>query len=59
IGPIRERRASLEGKDGDKRVIEIIREGTKRANTVAEETLSMAKDAMGLGFGTRDEMLPG
>lgn len=59
IGPIRERRAALEGPGGDQRVIEIIRQGTKRANAVAEETLAMAKGAMRLDFGARREMLPG
>jgi tryptophanyl-tRNA synthetase len=57
LGPIRERRAAYEGAAGDKLVIEIIREGTKRANVVAEETLTMAKEAMGLGFFARGEVL--
>lgn len=59
IGPIRERRAALEGPGGDDKVIEIIRAGTKRANAVAEETLAMAKDAMRLGFGIRRDLMPG
>lgn len=50
LDPIRERRAALEGPDGDERVIEVIKDGTRRANGVAEETLARAKEAMGLGF---------
>ncbi|MEM1422997.1 MAG: tryptophan--tRNA ligase, partial [Planctomycetota bacterium] len=50
LDPIRERRASLEGPDGDERVRAIIKEGTARANRVAEETLARAKGAMGLSF---------
>ena len=53
LDPIRERRAALEGAEGDKKVTEIIREGTARANRVAEETLARAKEAMGLSFFTR------
>jgi tryptophanyl-tRNA synthetase len=53
LGPMRERRAGFEGAAGDARVIEIIREGTRRANVVAEETLAMAKSAMKLDFGGR------
>jgi tryptophanyl-tRNA synthetase len=54
---MRERRAKLEGPGGDDTVIDIIRAGTRRANAVAEETLAMAKERMGLNFGTRREML--
>ncbi|MEM8756291.1 MAG: tryptophan--tRNA ligase [Planctomycetota bacterium] len=53
LDPMRERRAAFEGPDGEKQIIEIIRDGTSRANAVAEETLAMAKDAMKLGFGRR------
>ncbi|MEP6862621.1 MAG: tryptophan--tRNA ligase [Deltaproteobacteria bacterium] len=53
LAPIRERRKSLDGKAGDARVIEILRAHTARANTVAEETLRMAKAAMKLDFGPR------
>ena len=53
LEPIRERRAGLEGPDGDERALAVLRDGTRRANAVAEETLAMAKDAMGLGFGAR------
>ena len=48
LDPMRERRAALEGDDDA--VIEILRNGTARANVVAEETLAMAKEASGLGF---------
>jgi tryptophanyl-tRNA synthetase len=53
LEPMRARRAEFEKPGGDERVIEIIREGTKRANVVAEETLYLAKGAMGLDFGRR------
>ncbi|MFG0327101.1 MAG: tryptophan--tRNA ligase [Phycisphaerales bacterium JB037] len=53
IGPIRERRAELEGPAGDARVIDIIKRGTARANEVAEDTLARAKQAMHLDFGRR------
>jgi tryptophanyl-tRNA synthetase len=53
LEPIRARRAEYEGAGGDDVVIDIIREGTAAANVVAEETLYMAKEAMGLGFGKR------
>ncbi len=51
--PMRARRAEFEKPGGDEAVIEIIRAGTARANAVAEETLYMAKEKMGLGFGRR------
>ncbi len=54
LEPMRQRRAALEGKDGDERVIEVIRTGTAKANLVAEETLHLAKQAMGLDFGARN-----
>jgi tryptophanyl-tRNA synthetase len=47
LDPMRERRLRYE-KDDD--VIDVLREGTRRANVVTEETLAMAKDASGLGF---------
>jgi tryptophanyl-tRNA synthetase len=53
LNPIRERRKALEGPDGDQQVIQLIRSGTDRANTVAEDTLWRAKQAMGLGFWKR------
>lgn len=53
IEPMRARRARLDGPEGDARVLEVIRQGIRKANVVAEETLAMAKGAMGLGFGAR------
>jgi tryptophanyl-tRNA synthetase len=44
IAPIRERRKQYEQRPDD--VIDVLREGTKRANVVAEETLALAKKAM-------------
>lgn len=58
LGPMRERRVLYDGAAGEKRVIEIIREGTRRANVAAEETLILAKRAMSLDFGERHELLP-
>ncbi len=53
LQPMRERRAALEGEAGDKRVLEILRAHTAKANAVAEETLYAAKQAMKLDFGRR------
>jgi tryptophanyl-tRNA synthetase len=53
LGPIRERRAALEGSDGDARVLELLRAHTARANAIAEETLYLAKQAMRLDVGRR------
>jgi tryptophanyl-tRNA synthetase len=44
LEPIRARRRPYEGKPDD--VVEILRQGTARANLVAEETLALAKRAM-------------
>jgi tryptophanyl-tRNA synthetase len=44
IEPIRTRRKQYEARPDD--VLAVLREGTKRANVVAEETLAMAKRAM-------------
>jgi tryptophanyl-tRNA synthetase len=44
IEPIRSRRKQFEARPDD--VIDVLRAGTKRANEVAEETLSLAKVAM-------------
>lgn len=57
LEPMRERRAAYEGPGGDDTVIDIIRAGTRKANAVAEQTLAAAKERMGLGFGSRREML--
>lgn len=48
LTPMRERRRQYEGNDAA--IIEIIKDGTARANILAEETLALAKDAAGLGF---------
>jgi tryptophanyl-tRNA synthetase len=53
LEPMRGRRAKFEGPGGDEMVVDIIRQGTKRANVVAEETLYLAKQAMKLDFGRR------
>ena len=44
IEPIRTRRKQFEQRPDD--VIDVLREGTQRANAVAEETLALAKKAM-------------
>jgi tryptophanyl-tRNA synthetase len=44
IDPIRTRRKQYEQRPDD--VIDVLREGTRRANVIAEETLAMAKKAM-------------
>ena len=51
IAPMRERRAAWDDRDDD--LIDILREGSRRANAVADETLAMAKEAAGLGFWKR------
>jgi len=48
LDPIRERRRQFEDKP--KLIEEIIVEGSKRARAEAQETLRLAKDAMGLRF---------
>ena len=53
IEPMRKKRAELDGERGDTMVQDVIRAGVKRANVVAEETLYLAKKAMGLEFGKR------
>jgi tryptophanyl-tRNA synthetase len=53
LTPIRERRAKLDGTAGDEVIAEVIRKGAKRANEVAEETLYLAKEKLGVGFGRR------
>ncbi|CAN5902950.1 tryptophan--tRNA ligase [soil metagenome] len=49
IAPMRERRAAFT----DARVLELLREHTRRANVIAEETLARVKAAMRLDFGPR------
>ncbi len=58
LGPMRERRAALEGPQGDKKVLEILRAHTAKANAVAEETLYATKQAMKLDFGRRSLVFP-
>jgi tryptophanyl-tRNA synthetase len=53
IAPKREARAAFDTPAGEAKIIEIIKQGTARANAVAEETLYEAKKAMGLDFGAR------
>jgi tryptophanyl-tRNA synthetase len=51
LAPMQERRAQYDGDDDT--IIDIIRDGTARANIKTEETLAMAKEACGLGFFSR------
>src|SRR5882724_5083138 len=44
IDPIRQRRKQFEARPDD--VLDVLRQGTRRANAVAEETLQLAKQAM-------------
>lgn len=53
LEPMRARRAPYEGKNGDEKILTLIREHTRRANDAAEETLRLAKKAMKLDFGPR------
>ncbi|HEY0190164.1 MAG TPA: tryptophan--tRNA ligase [Kofleriaceae bacterium] len=50
LAPFRERRAAYDGPKGDARIKELLREHSVRANTVARETLLMARHAMSLNF---------
>ncbi|MEM9374188.1 MAG: tryptophan--tRNA ligase [Planctomycetota bacterium] len=59
LEPMRARRADYEGERGDEKVLEIVREHTRRANEAAEETLYLAKRAMRLDFGIRELRFPG
>ena len=52
LAPMQERRAKYEGDDDT--IIDIIKDGTTRANVQTEKTLAMAKEAAGLGFFTRE-----
>lgn len=52
LEPMRQRRAEYEGDDAV--IIDILRDGCRRANELAERTLWMAKEAMQLGFFPRD-----
>jgi tryptophanyl-tRNA synthetase len=53
LEPMRVRRARLDGPEGDAQVMSVIKDGIRKGNAVAEETLYLAKKAMGLDFGTR------
>ena len=48
LAPMQERRAQYDGDDAT--IIDIIKDGTSRANVKTEETLAMAKEATGLEF---------
>lgn len=56
IEPIRTRRKQFEARPDD--VIEALRQGTRRANVVAEETLALAKRAMKQDYFGRALSLP-
>jgi tryptophanyl-tRNA synthetase len=56
IEPIRTRRKQYENRPDD--VIDVLRDGTRRANAVAEETLAMAKKAMKQDFFPRQLNIP-
>jgi tryptophanyl-tRNA synthetase len=51
IEPMRQRRAAFEADPAG--VLKVLKEGTARANAVAEETLYLAKQAMGQGYWRR------
>ena len=57
LAPMQERRSEYENDDDT--IIDIIREGTIRANKKTEETLMMAKEASCLGFFNRDLLCRG
>ncbi len=52
LDPIRARRAEYDANPA--RVVEVLKEGTAKANAVAEETLYIAKETMGFNFFKRD-----
>ena len=56
IDPIRTRRRQFEQRPDD--VLDVLREGTRRANDVAEETLALAKKAMKQDYFVRKVSLP-
>ena len=56
IGPIRTRRKQYERRPDD--VLDVLRDGTRRANDIAEETLALAKKAMKQDYFTRRLSLP-
>jgi tryptophanyl-tRNA synthetase len=56
IGPIRTRRKKHESSPGD--VIEVLRQGTRQANEIAEETIALVKKAMKQDFFDRVLSIP-
>lgn len=59
LEPMRTRRLKFDGPQGDALVHDIIRSGVKKANVVAEETLYLAKKAMGIDLaGRRSAIVP-
>jgi len=54
LEPVRDRRASISDDD----VLEVLRQGNRRANAYAERTLYEAKQAMGYAFGRRELTWP-
>jgi len=52
LDPMRERRVQYENDDDT--IIDIIRDGSARANLITEETLDLAKQAMQMHIGPRD-----
>jgi tryptophanyl-tRNA synthetase len=54
LEPMRERRTAFESDDA---IIEIIKEGSRKANAIAEETLAMAKEASSMKFFDRRVLL--
>jgi tryptophanyl-tRNA synthetase len=55
LEPIRNRRKQYESRPAD--VIDVLRQGTRRANAVAEETLQLAKKAMKQDYFSRSLMV--
>ena len=53
LTPIRAKREALEGDDGDRQVLDLIKAHAKKANAVAEETYQLAREKMGVEFGGR------
>ncbi len=56
IDPIRTRRKQYEARPDD--VLDVLREGTRRANIVTEETLALAKKAMHQDYFKRSLVVP-
>lgn len=48
LDPMRDRRARLEGRDD--LILDVLREGCRRANTVTERTLALAKERMNVRY---------